>query len=406
MKIDLHIDSEIEPLRTVLLHRPGLELERLVPQYLDEMLFEDIPFVRAMQSEHDAFARVLRDRGVRVVYYRDLLVDILEMEEVRRELFSAILDETVVGNRITSAGLFEYLLDCPVETAADACIAGVLKQTEGIPEEVRGLVSAVYEEYPYFIPPLPNLYFARDPGAVICNGVAFGAMHAVSRRRESLILEYIMRYHPRLGLQDSRIWYHRDTGVSLEGGDLLVLSPAALAVGCSARTRAPAVEILAERLFSALPALERVVVIQIPFTREYMHLDTILTMVDRDSFAMYREVEDRLNVFILERKRDGYGTTEYGSLRKALAVALGFSSVRLIRTGGGDPNTAAREQWNDSTNTVALAPGSVIAYDRNIVSNEILREAGITVTEIVGSELVRGRGGPRCMTMPLRRGSE
>lgn len=400
----LQIRSEIGPLRTILLHRPSRELEQLIPKYLDEMLFEDIPYLAQMQAEHDQFASTLRKRGAEVLYFEDLLRDVVALPEVRRSL----VGEVVGGLRVSSSALRtdieQLLLEKSARDLASTLLAGLAKSEVNHADAEKRLSFYIKDVYPFYIDPLPNLYFSRDYGTVIGERLSVNTMKAVARKRESMLLQYIARYHPRFSNETVAHWHRFDEADSIEGGDILVLNDRAVAIGCSARTSAEAIEELASRLFAEDPYIREVIVIQIPFARAYMHLDTVFTMVDRDKFTIFPGIADLVHIYRLTPQRGGeIRITPEEDLVATLSRSLKVPSVKLIETGGGDTLTAEREQWNDSTNTLAVAPGMVITYRRNIVSNDILGQNGIEVVEIPGSELVRGRGGPRCMSMPLYR---
>ncbi len=395
------VQSEIGQLKRVLLHRPGKELEQLTPRYLPEMLFEDIPWLKKIQEEHDAFAAALRKHGAEVWYYRELLEAVCRQPEVRGELTEEIVAECRIGDEGLRCDLVDYLEQLESTQFADVLITGLRKQ-ELHPADGTRLAHFVKDAHPFYVNPLTNLYFARDPGAVIGTGLAINAMKAPARIRETRILSAIYRYHPSFNETNLPLWYHYSDLDTIEGGDILVLSGDTVAVGCSQRTSTEGIERLARRLFAG--GYAQVLVIQIPFRREYMHLDTVFTMVDREAFSVFPEIRRKVSVFRLEPDKDGdVRVNPLDSLEEALKSSLGLSAVRLIESGGDDDLTAAREQWNDSTNTLALAPGKVVTYDRNAASNETLRRNGVEVVEIEGSELVRGRGGPRCMSMPLLR---
>lgn len=398
----LSVHSEIGQLDQVLLHRPGRELESLTPQYLDSMLFEDIPYLERMQQEHDQFAQRMRQEGVRVSYVDELLTDILQKGSTRAHL----IEQTIAGSEVKDLRIKErlqsYLESLPVKELTTRLIGGVLKQE--VPSgDYRDLSYYIRDEYPYYIPPLPNLYFTRDPGTVIGKRVSINTMKTPARRRETMILKAILSST----YEEAQLLDGYSDESSIEGGDILILSKETVAIGCSARTEAWAIEQLAGRILdegSRQDGFRQVLVIQIPFTRAYMHLDTVFTMVDHDKFTIYPGVLPLLKVFILTRSQDGSIIVRGAEdLQRTLGSVLGLGAVDLIQTGGGDRITAAREQWNDSTNTLALAPGKVVTYRRNVVSNETLTDHGVTVIPIDGSELVRGRGGPRCMSMPLAR---
>jgi len=398
------VNSEIGKLEAVLLHRPGPELERLTPQYLEELLFDDIPWLGRIREEHDMFADTLRSCGCRVFYYEELLTQVLEDSSVRREIIDETARFTGISRLREGELLREHLYDRPAAELAGILIAGLSKSDVDRTHFPPSLSSHITDDYSFYINPLPNLYFTRDPGAVIGEGLSVNAMKTAARSRESLLLSYINRYHPSMGGGEAPLWYDYHYPDAIEGGDMLVLSPSVLAVGCSARTSPAAIEKLGENLFEGSPSVREILVFSIPPKRAYMHLDTVFTMVDRDKFIIYPGIREDVKIYRLEKGNGpGRAITPLDSLEDALTESLGLEMVRLIHSGGGDRITAAREQWNDSTNTLAVAPGKVVTYRRNTASNRTLRENGIEVIEIEGSELVRGRGGPRCMSMPLRR---
>ncbi len=399
-----NVNSEVGNLEAVLLHRPGKELERLTPLYLEELLFEDIPWLVKMQEEHDKFASVLRERGCRVLYYDRLLAEVLENEQARSELITETASLSGITRLKEQEAVLEYLRSRNAAELAEIFIAGLPKSDIHNKRENRSLSYYITEDYPFYINPLPNLYFTRDPGAVIGRGISINSMKTPARRRETAILSYINRFHPLLKGSEAPLWYSPEYASALEGGDVLALSSSVVAVGCSARTSPEGIEKLAENLFQSDSGIRQVLVIQIPFNRAYMHLDTVFTMLDVNKFILYPGIADGLKIFSI---RPGVGDSlniePEKDLKQALAGALDRSNITILHSGGSDRITAAREQWNDSTNTLAVAPGVVVTYRRNQASNSTLRENGVEVLEIDGSELVRGRGGPRCMSMPLRR---
>ncbi|MCF7954023.1 MAG: arginine deiminase [Spirochaetales bacterium] len=409
----LQVRSEIGTLETVLLHRPGRELESLTPQYLDAMLFEDIPFLEKMREEHNKFAKTLSEHGTQVLYFDELLKETLQVPGIREDLISQTVQLAEIKYDSLYKAITDYLHSLSAEALGDHLIGGLLKQEIDHKDVEKSLSYFIRDAYPYYINPLPNLYFTRDPGSVLGNGISINEMQTAARRRETQLLSMIMRKHPALSQQAGMVYEGYAANSNIEGGDILVLNDETLAVGCSARTAAWAVEELARIMLAPEDAggqgFKQVLVMQIPFTRAYMHLDTVFTMVDHDKFTIYPGIESRLKVFQITLQKSEHGEkwsikveTE-DSIRQALCRALHVPSVDLIQTGGGDMITAAREQWNDSTNTLAVAPGTVVTYRRNMVSNDTLSQHGIQVLPIEGSELVRGRGGPRCMSMPLRR---
>lgn len=405
----IDVSSEIGRLKTVLLHRPGRELERLTPKYLEAMLFEDIPWLKKIRQEHDQFAQTLRNEGCEVLYYEEMLSEILEQRDVRARMSDEVIATSRLGSEELKESIRHYLDTMDLSRLSEVFISGLQKSEIEAVTGPQRLSSYIKEAYPFYIDPLTNLYFTRDPGAVILSGLSVHAMKTPARRRETLILKYLRDYHPVFKSSPFGAvshWYDPEDLDSIEGGDILVLSRDCIALGCSSRTGAEAIERIASRLFAAENGPREILVVQIPFTRAFMHLDTVLTMLDRDTFVIYPGIKSKLSLFRLRPGREGGLSIEpLDSLEQSLKDALKLPALRLIESGGGDVTTAAREQWNDSTNTLALAPGRVVTYDRNVASNDTLRNAGIEVVEIEGSELVRGRGGPRCMSMPLLRES-
>lgn len=402
----IQINSEIGQLEAVLLHRPGEELERIVPSMLADVLFEDIPWLRRMQAEHDAFADKLRARGVEVFYVEDLLRDVVEDNKVRKQLIYDLIEKNPSSGYAIDEILADYLLAMDKDTLTGALITGLWqKELDHIPRS-RVLSDYINQSDPFtfYVSPLPNLYFMRDPAACIGDRMALCSMATKVRKRESLYLDAIYRHHPLFAASLGVPHYQHDRFFSIEGGDILVLSDEVVAVGCSQRTQPEAVEILAGNLFQAHPEMQSVLAVKIPADRAFMHLDTVFTMVDYDKFVIYPGILDQVEAVMITR---GAGETLnfkcMESLDQALRETLHLPAVKLIESGGGNPVVAAREQWNDSTNTLAIAPGVIVAYGRNEVSNAVLAENGIEIIEIESSELVRGRGGPRCMTMPLKR---
>jgi len=407
-------------LQRVLLHRPGREVETLMPSMLENLLFEDIPWLKKLREEHDGFANLLRAHGCEVYYYADLLREVLcetgLAEEVARYLVSTgRLPQTNLRKEI-----LDFLLSMDADALAEVMIAGLRKDAIPHSKKGRGLSRWIQEDFPFYIEPLPNLYFTRDPGVIIGTGMALGLMQTQARRREVHLLNLILRHHELFIPLRNRLWYGpnngrgwqasamlwHESGDSLEGGDVLVLSDTALALGVSMRSSVGAVETLAERLFRGDSGIREILVIKIPAARAYMHLDTVFTMVDWDSFVLFPGISDSIHVFKLVPGRAGaLSIREMPSLERGLAEVLGVSRVRIIASGIKDWGVTVREQWNSSANTLAIAPGRVVTYNRNSSANELLEKAGIEVLGIDGSELVRGRGGPRCMSMPILRGN-
>ena len=404
LKTGLHNTSEIGRLRKVMLHRPGRELENLMPEYLERLLFDDIPYLKVAQAEHDAFAQCLRDSGAEVVYLHDLVEETIEEPEVRRELVEQFLDEAGLENHRIRDILQEYFSDMSDGGLVDTMMAGVRKS------DVRGFetgkladyLSFRSDEYPFLIDPMPNLYFTRDPFATIGTGVSLHRMHTVTRNRETLFGKFIFKYHP--VYKDTPKWYDRGETSSLEGGDILILSPEVIAVGISQRTQEDSIDKFAHTVLSVSRTFKKILAFNIPKTRSFMHLDTVFTMVDRDKFTVHPNILHEITVFVMELV-DGHVhiQEEQGRLEDILKRHLELDDVKLIKCGSDSPIDAAREQWSDGSNTLAIAPGEVVVYERNYVTNRILEDNGITVHTIPCSELSRGRGGPRCMSMPFIR---
>ena len=404
MDTGIHNTSEIGRLKKVMLHRPGGELENLMPEYLERLLFDDIPYLKEAQREHDAFADCLRAQGIEVVYLTDLVVQSLTDSAVRQEFIRQFLKESGITGERTGERLFEYLSAMEDREMVAAMMAGVRKESLGSQSGRLGdFLSAVEDAYPFVVDPMPNLYFTRDPFATIGTGVSIHKMHTVTRNRETLFGKFIFEHHP--VYQNAPRWYDRGETSSLEGGDILVLSPEVLAVGISQRTREDSIDTLAEAVLSKSKTFKKVLAFNIPKTRSFMHLDTVFTMLDRDKFTVHPNILSGITVFVMEldENRRMRIRQEDGRLEDILKEHLHLDSVTLIPCGRGGSIDAAREQWSDGSNTLAIAPGEVVVYERNDVTNRTLEDAGIKIHTIPSAELSRGRGGPRCMSMPLWR---
>ena len=403
----VNVRSEIMPLKKVLLHRPGKELLNLTPNTLEELLFDDIPFLKVAQEEHDAFAQILRNEGVEVVYLEDLMAEVLDLyPELREKFLKQFIEEAGIRTERYQKIIFDYLND-NYPSNKDL----VLKTMEGInltelhTDKSNSLVDLVSEASKMVVAPMPNLYFTRDPFAMIGTGVSINRMYSVTRNRETIYGEYIFKYHP--DLQNVPQYYSRYNTFHIEGGDILNINEHVLAIGISQRTEPDAIDAIAKHIFESDSPVDTILAFNIPNSRAFMHLDTVFTQIDYDKFTVHPGIIGPLTVF--EIKSDGNGGIKVREINKTLEEILEAyigHPVELIPCGGGDRIAAEREQWNDGSNTLCIRPGTIVVYERNDVTNKLLREKGLNVIEMPSAELSRGRGGPRCMSMPLWRADE
>ena len=401
----VNVKSEIKPLKRVLLHRPGNELLNLTPNTLEELLFDDIPFLKVAQEEHDAFAQALRDNGVEVFYLEDLMAEVLEANpELREQFLKQWIEEAGIRTDRYQKIIFDYLQE-NYPGAKDL----VLKTMEGInltelhTDKSNSLVDLVSESSKMVVKPMPNLYFTRDPFAMIGNGVSINRMYSVTRNRETIYGDYIFKYHP--DFAGTPTYYDRNDTFHIEGGDILNINEHVLAIGISQRTEPDAIDAIAHNVFNdETSTIDTILAFNIPSSRAFMHLDTVFTQIDYDKFTIHPGIMGPLTVF--EITPDGKGGTKIRErnedLEKVLSEYVG-QPVKLIPCGGGDRIAAEREQWNDGSNTLCVRPGTVVVYQRNNVTNDVLYKQGINCLEMPSAELSRGRGGPRCMSMPAWR---
>ena len=401
----VNVKSEIKPLKKVLLHRPGKELLNLTPNTLEELLFDDIPFLKVAQEEHDAFAQALRDNGVEVFYLEDLMAEVLEANpELREQFLKQWIEEAGIRTDRYQKIIFDYMQ----ENYPDAKDF-VLKTMEGInltelhTDKSNSLVDLVSESSKMVVAPMPNLYFTRDPFAMIGNGVSINRMYSQTRNRETIYGDYIFKYHP--DFVGTPEYYHRDMTFHIEGGDILNINEHVLAIGISQRTEPDAIDAIARNIFNdETSPIDTILAFNIPVSRAFMHLDTVFTQIDRDKFTIHPGIMGPLTVF--EITPDGKGGTKIRERNEELSGVLSEyvgEKVTLIPCGGGDRIAAEREQWNDGSNTLCVRPGTVVVYQRNNVTNDVLYKNGINCLVMPSAELSRGRGGPRCMSMPAWR---
>ena len=401
----VNVKSEIGNLKKVILHRPGDELLNLTPNTLEELLFDDIPFLPVAQEEHDAFANILRDEGVEVVYLEDLMAEVLDAHPELREKF---LDQWSFEAGIRTDTYKEIIKDY-INSNYAGTKAMVMKTMAGInlqelpQKDTHLLVDMVSDRCKLVCAPMPNLYFTRDPFAMIGNGVSINRMYSVTRNRETIYGDYIFKYHP--DFVGTPEYYHRDMTFHIEGGDILNINEHVLAIGISQRTEPDAIDAIARNIFNdETSPIDTILAFNIPVSRAFMHLDTVFTQIDRDKFTIHPGIMGPLTVF--EITPDGNGGTKIRErdedLESILTEYVG-QPVKLIPCGGGDRIAAEREQWNDGSNTLCVRPGTVVVYQRNNVTNDVLYKNGINCLVMPSAELSRGRGGPRCMSMPAWR---
>lgn len=401
--MNLRLNSEFGTLKAVLMHRPGKEIDRLTPYNKEFLLFEDVPYLEAMQKEHDYFTDLIKQStGATVFRLRELLMQVLSNKEILESLMKAALSRT------GQVHLCDYILDRLSTAECTTVLTAGIKVHE-LKKKIPNAPTGELMDYAFIIPPSPNLYFQRDPMALTPGGIIFSSMNKEGRQREADLLRTIFENHPEFKEHVNRLYpiNGHDNPPSIEGGDVIVLSKKAVAIGNSERTNEKAIYHVAKALL-AEGTVERVYEVHLPQKRQYMHLDTVFTILDENLVLTYPDAMNAVlqtSLYTLKDINDDKVNIKRQVLKESLLTILEreIPHLEILSTADGNPDYAMREQWFDGANVFAIGPRRVISYNRNIHTNRALRNMGVEVLEIPSSELSRGLGGPRCMTMPLSR---
>lgn len=398
-----NVYSEIGPLKTVLLNEPGYELENLTPNLLNDLLFDDIPWLPLAIKEHQAFAKAFTDNGVKVLYLSNLVSECLDLnKDIRQEFIEEFIKDACISSETLAYYTQRYLESIENSlTLVKKTMSGIRKNE--LPNYAIRTLSDHISDYPFATDPMPNLYFTRDPFSIIGNGVSLNKMKTITRTRETIYGKFILKYHP--VYKNNNLFYNRDYKTSIEGGDIIILNKDIICVGVSERTHPASIEKLAKNIFKN-SNFKYVLAFDLPKKRSFMHLDTVFTQVDYDKFTVHSQCTDSFKVYELSKNPNDDNKLivreVFDKIENILSSYL-KRKITLIKCGGEDVISSDREQWSDGANTLTISPGKVIVYDRNHITNNILKDNGIEIITIPSSELSRGRGGPRCMCMPLYR---